>query len=515
VESRYTLGSYRLIAELGHGGMADVYLAAVEGPSGAGFTKLAVVKKLREHLAEDPEFVSMLMDEARLTSRLSHPNVVQLFEMCCVENQYFLAIEYLEGKPLHRLARRVQRTGAEFPPAIYYAIVSDVLAGLHYAHELADYDGTPLEVVHRDVSPHNIFVTYDGTVKVVDFGIAKAIGRTTHTQQGIVKGKVRYMSPEQAAGGVVDRRTDVFAVGVVLWNAVTGAKLWADLDDVQVAHALRSGEYPTSPREVRPDVPPEIDAICRKALAFRREDRYPTAAAMRLDVEAVLGLASAQARTQLATTMKELFESDRAKLREVLEAARLTSVACLDTFTAATHNKSMPRLARPRRRANGPEQPRVAKSSRSRGSATPSGVPASRPKVAVEAKSSTMHRQRSAMRMIATVASALAAAAIAVAYAFEVSDRAAVTSAPRQIATVVSDLTTPAGHDGDRKVVRPPNGNADNRTLRGGAVPRKADVPSPVASPNASQFVDSDGGGPRTLDRSDPWGPVTAPSAPR
>ena len=334
-----TLGSYRFIAQLGHGGMADVYLAAVEGPAGSGFTKLAVVKLLRNSHAEDPDFITMLMDEARVTARLAHPNVVQLFEVGHVDNQYFLAMEFLEGQPLHRVARRIQRvneSGEDIPRAVLYAAVSDVLAGLHHAHDLADYDGTPLKVVHRDVTPHNVFVTYDGVVKVVDFGIAKAAGRLTETQHGVVKGKIRYMSPEQAACRDVDRRTDVFAAGVMLWNLATGMKMWGERTDADVAQGLFKGDYASSPRAVCPDVPVEIDAICRKALSFRRDDRYESAAAMRADLEAFLGDDGVEARKKLASTMKEAFQNERAELRKVLEASSLSSSPSPTTFASRT-----------------------------------------------------------------------------------------------------------------------------------------------------------------------------------
>ena len=326
--------------------MADVFLAAVEGPVGWGFTKLAVVKMLRRHLAEDPEFVSMLLDEARITARLAHRNVVQLFEFGHIDDQYFLAIEHLEGQPLHRIERRAARGAVDVPRQLYYAVVSDVLAGLHHAHELADYDGTPLKIVHRDVTPHNVFVTYDGTVKVVDFGIAKAIGRATVTQHGIVKGKVRYMAPEQAAGDEVDRRTDIFAAGVMLWGAATGTKFWADRDDVAVMDRLCCGDYPASPRELCPDVPEEIDMICRRALAFRREDRYATAAEMRADLEAFLGSGSVEARKELASTMKQLFVPERAALRAVLEGSSLTSSMSIDAHGDSYGGiSSAPRIA--------------------------------------------------------------------------------------------------------------------------------------------------------------------------
>lgn len=315
------VGGYRLIARLGQGGTADVFLAFAEGPRGSGFAKLAVVKRLRQNLAEDPEFVSMLMDEGRVTARLSHPNVVQLFEVGRDGDDYFLAMEHLDGQPLHHIERRAAKAGKDIAPELYYAVIADVLAGLHHAHELADYDGTPLGIVHRDVTPHNVFVTYDGQVKVVDFGIAKAVGRVTETRQGIVKGKVRYMSPEQAAGWPLDRRTDVFAAGVLLYKAATGQKFWATRDEFEIPQALVDGDYDPSPRAIRPDVPEEIDAICRKALAFRAEDRYATAADMQADLERFLGTRSATARRELGTILQALFEKERANLRAVLESS--------------------------------------------------------------------------------------------------------------------------------------------------------------------------------------------------
>jgi serine/threonine-protein kinase len=444
-----TIGSYRFIAELGHGGMADVYLAAAEGPKGSGFTKLAVVKLLRTGHADDPDFVAMLLDEARVTARLAHPNVVQLFEVGHVDNQYFLAMEFLEGQPLHRVARRlelVNKAGGKVPLDVFCAVVSDMLAGLHHAHELADYDGTPLAVVHRDVTPHNVFVTYDGVVKVVDFGIAKAGGRLTETQHGVVKGKIRYMSPEQAACRDVDRRTDVFAAGVMLANLASGMKLWGERTDAEVAHALFKGEHPTSPRELCADVPVEIDAICRKALSFRREDRYETAADMRADLEAFLADRSAEARKKLASTMKEAFVSERAKLRKVLESSALTSVPSVEAFAAraaqAARKAGAPRVPRAPRAPQGlppSEAPSLAPLS------GPPSVPiaaASRPAPKLDAKR-TANAAPSSNRSVATWAYVLAALAVVIAFAA----RAPIFGADadlgsRQAARVASDMTS-------------------------------------------------------------------------
>ena len=243
-----SFGKYRLIAELGHGGMADVFLAVQAGPAGSNFRKLSVIKRLRQNLVEEPEFVEMLIDEARIAARLNHPNVVQTNEVGEFGTQYFIAMEYLDGQPLHRIQRRsAQRVKDGKPPALrpehQIVILMDALAGLHHAHELADYDGSPLQIVHRDVTPQNIFVTYEGQVKVVDFGIAKAAGRASETRQGVVKGKIRYMAPEQAIGGTVDCRADTFAMGILLWEVVTGQRLWKDFDDLEIVRQLIEGAY--------------------------------------------------------------------------------------------------------------------------------------------------------------------------------------------------------------------------------------------------------------------------------
>jgi serine/threonine-protein kinase len=354
-----SFGKYRLIAELGHGGMADVFLAVMAGPAGSGFSKLTVIKRLRQNLAEEPEFVAMLVDEARIAARLNHPNVVQTNEVGQEGNLYFMAMEYLDGQPLHRIQHRAQNmkrdTPTAAPPAMFekkpderpssqmriptpspisltmgtdpfpaelqYLVLLDTLSGLHHAHELADYDGTPLQIVHRDVTPHNIFVTYEGQVKVVDFGIAKAVGRASETRQGVVKGKVRYMAPEQAIGQAVDRRADIFSVGVMLWEAATGRRLWKDMDDLEIVQALVSGDIKSSPREFNPDVPEAIDTICKKALASRPEDRYQTADELRAAIEQYLTDSGklVDARRKLGPAVAELFKDKRVEIRAVIE----------------------------------------------------------------------------------------------------------------------------------------------------------------------------------------------------
>ena len=313
-------GKYRLIAELGHGGMADVYLGVIEGFAGSGFSKLVVVKRLRSNLVDDPEFIKMLVDEARIAARLNHPNVVQTNEVGVHGKHYFIAMEYIDGQPLNRIQHRAMKAGKDFRD-IQVRVIVEMLAGLHHAHELADYDGTPLGIVHRDVTPHNVLVSYDGQVKLVDFGIAKAERRLSQTEVGVVKGKVRYMSPEQVRGLDLDRRADIFAAGIMLWEAVTGQRFWGNKEDIALVHALLQKDFAPSPKTVRPDVSDSLDRICQKALAYHREDRYQTAGEFSRDLEQAMIESGRfmQLREQLGPFVCDLFGEQRKEIKEVIE----------------------------------------------------------------------------------------------------------------------------------------------------------------------------------------------------
>jgi serine/threonine-protein kinase len=322
-----SFGKYKLIAELGRGGMLDVYLALQEGPAGSDLRKLSVIKKLRHTLADEPEFVGMLVDEARINARINHPNLVQTNEVGIVDDIHYIAMEFLDGQPLQRIqkrsAQRAKKDGTPPPltPDHQYLILMDAVAGIGHAHDLKDYDGTPLQIVHRDVTPKNIFVTYGGQIKVLDFGMAKAVGRASETRQGIVKGKVGYMAPEQAIGVAVTRQADLFAVGVILWEAAVGRSMWKDMDDLEILQSLVSGNLPQMPRELDPTVPEEIDRICRKALAVSVQDRYATAEELRADLEQYLNRNGTlvQLRRELGPIVAGLFEESRAKVRALIE----------------------------------------------------------------------------------------------------------------------------------------------------------------------------------------------------
>ena len=310
-------GKYQVIAKLGEGGMASVFLAAAHGP--VGFSKLSVLKVIRAHLAEDPEILQMFLDEARLAGRLNHSNVVQTYEVGELDGQYVLVMEYLEGQPLRAINRRMRQKAARIPLPLHLKILIDALSGLHYAHELVDYTGTPLNLVHRDVSPHNIIVTYDGQVKVLDFGIAKAAISSQETKSGVLKGKFSYMAPEQFLSETVDRRADLYAMGEILWQVVTGERLWRGLDDAAVVYRVTHGEIPP-PSSIVPTVPRELERICMRALATEPRDRYATAAEMQHDLRAFTSELSASVSAfELGAFLSREFAHERKTMRERIE----------------------------------------------------------------------------------------------------------------------------------------------------------------------------------------------------
>jgi eukaryotic-like serine/threonine-protein kinase len=278
------LGKYHLVAELARGGMGIVHLAASQGPG--GFNKLLVVKELKPELSGEDGYVAMFLDEARLAARLTHPNIVQTIEVGSEGTRHFMVMEFLDGRSLHRMVRRFKDLGG-FPVAAHLRLIAESLLGLQYAHDLQDFDGQSLGIVHRDVSPLNVFVTFDGQAKVLDFGIAKSIDSSQETKTGVLKGRVAYMAPEQALCLGVDRRADVYSAGVMLWEAAAGRRLWPGMNDVEIlARLLREG--PPRLCTVCPEAPEDLEAICARAMERRPEDRYASAAAMLEDLEAHL-----------------------------------------------------------------------------------------------------------------------------------------------------------------------------------------------------------------------------------
>lgn len=297
--------------------MAEVFLAAVAGP--AGFNKLLVVKLMKPELLEEPEHKAMFLDEGKLAARLNHPNIVQTHEVQIEGDQYFMAMEYLDGQPLHRILRRAHKTQTYLPLHWHLHFLCEVLAGLEYAHELCDYDGSPLKLVHRDVTPHNVFVTYAGQVKLCDFGIAKSMVSSVETRAGILRGKVAYMAPEQVLGAKLDHRADLFSVGVMLWEAITGTRLWDGFAEIQIMQALCGGEIPKV-RDRDPNVDPELEAVVTRALAARPESRFQSAHEFRRALEGFLFSHTARVDPRaVGDFIAKQFEKERSGLQAVIQ----------------------------------------------------------------------------------------------------------------------------------------------------------------------------------------------------
>ncbi|MBM4380924.1 MAG: serine/threonine protein kinase [Deltaproteobacteria bacterium] len=294
--------------------MAQIYLARKQGLE--GFSKFNVVKRILPHLSENDEFVKMFLDEARIAARLDHPNIVQIFDFGAADDTYYIAMEYIHGEDVRRVWKAAEAAGRTIPVPLVCRVISDASAGLDFAHGYTDPSGLALNIVHRDVSPQNILVTFEGGVKVVDFGIAKAADQATVTRSGVLKGKYSYMSPEQAAGHRVDRRTDIFALGVVMYELLTGERLFKRSNDILTLNAVTECEV-APPSKLVPTIPPDLDAIVLRALAKNPQDRYQEAGQLRLALEDWLTEhRQPGSNAHLSAFMKELFAERLAEERE-------------------------------------------------------------------------------------------------------------------------------------------------------------------------------------------------------
>ncbi|MBK8252001.1 MAG: serine/threonine protein kinase [Polyangiaceae bacterium] len=311
-------GKYTLLRKLAAGGMAEIFLALHR--SMAGFEKLVVIKRILPSMNQDKAFIDMLLHEARIAATLSHPNIVQIFDVGQVDGTFFIAMEHIHGEDIRAIVRGMRRKNVvEFPLEHALAITLGVCAGLAYAHDRRDLEGKLLGIVHRDISPQNIVVTFTGDVKIVDFGIAKSEKVKEDLSDGQLKGKVPYMSPEQAAGKELDLRSDIFAVGVVLFELTTGRRLFKGPNELETLKLILESDYPL-PSEVRPGYPKALENIVMKALARRREDRYQTAREMQADIEAFvreerIGVSA----VSLTHWMQMLFAEKLAQQNEALQ----------------------------------------------------------------------------------------------------------------------------------------------------------------------------------------------------
>jgi serine/threonine-protein kinase len=311
-------GKYLIVGELALGGMAELFLAVHRGLE--GFFKVVVLKRVLPHFAEAPEFVRMFIDEARLAARLEHMNIVRTYEFGEVDGQYYTAMEYLPGEDLTRVLNKLDHSRQLMPFNTAATLISQVCAGLHFAHEMTDFAGNSLNLVHRDVNPANIVLTYAGEVKLIDFGVAKT-SNNAKTQTGTIKGKLAYMSPEQLLARGVDRRSDIFSTGVVLWEMLAGRPLFVRDSEAATLYAIMNDPIP-SLRRYRPDIPVELERIVDRALARTPADRFDTAEEMQLALDAFVAKHEACDSRSRGALLETLFGSTRAEAKRSIAQTR-------------------------------------------------------------------------------------------------------------------------------------------------------------------------------------------------
>jgi serine/threonine protein kinase len=355
-------GKYVLVGDIAVGGMAEVFLGVQQGL--AGVLKVVVLKRVLPHYTADEQFVRMFIDEARIAARLDHPNIVRTYEFGAHEGQYYTAMEYLPGEDLRSILRRLVRTKQRMPLHLAVGIVMQLCAGLHCAHQLTDTSGRPLNLVHRDINPANVIITYGGETKVIDFGVAKT--NTTATVTGTIKGKIAYMPPEQVLARGVDQRSDIFSAGVVLWELLTGRRLFGRESDAATLYAIMNDPIPL-PSRYRPDVPRELDAIVMRALSRTPADRFTTADEMAAALEGFMTSQPKFDARALAAMIEGLFGTARAEAKRAISQTRSLAqnisivmklrsevraqiAHSLDTFASgSTSNVPTPTAPRPRR----------------------------------------------------------------------------------------------------------------------------------------------------------------------
>ncbi len=322
-----TFGKYVLLKRIAVGGMAEVFRAKAFGAE--GFEKLVAIKRMLPHLSSDEQFVGMFINEAKITASLNHVNIAQIYDFGCIEKLYFLSMEFVFGKDLADLIRMLRNHGLAAPVEFACHVMIETLNGLDYAHRKVDSFGEPLNLIHRDTSPHNLIISYEGEVKIVDFGIAKAKSTTIHTTGGVLKGKYSYMSPEQAHGISLDHRTDIFSLGICFYELLTLTKMFQGSSDLSVLEKVRETEF-IPPRELNDSIPEELDDLLIKALEKNPEDRWSSAAEWRDELESFMFRSNLHYSTSwLAGFMSEIFReqieqeaSDLAEEAEVAEKLR-------------------------------------------------------------------------------------------------------------------------------------------------------------------------------------------------
>lgn len=304
-------GTYTLVERIALGGMAEVFLARRSGIE--GFEKEIVIKRIRPHLGRQKAFVNMFLGEAKLAAQLSHSNIVQIYDLGRIEESYFIAMEYIAGRDMSAILPKAKKLGIPFPVEYALKVASSVCEALNYAHSKTNNLGQPLNIVHRDISPENIRVAWSGDIKILDFGIAKAATQLHETKAGEIKGKLCYMAPEQVLGKSVDQRSDVFSMGVVLYELLTGLKLYTGSNELDIMNKIVDAKI-HPPSYFREGVPEEVEAIVLKALEKDRAHRYQSASDLQYDIDSFLaGHEFTPSSTHLANFVKQLFRQELAE----------------------------------------------------------------------------------------------------------------------------------------------------------------------------------------------------------
>ncbi|MGD9061423.1 MAG: serine/threonine-protein kinase, partial [Desulfobacterales bacterium] len=301
------LGKYQLLQKIAVGGMAELYRAKVTRDH--GFEKQVAIKKILPHLSDEGNLVKAFIDEAKLAALLQHENIIQIYDFGSIDGGYFIAMEYLFGKDLRKLINKVKKAGSPLDLENTLYIVSRICAGLDYSHKLKDLQGKPLNIIHRDINPQNIFLTYEGQVKIIDFGIAKAASHNSTTHEGLIKGKVAYMSPEQALGNTIDHRSDIFSTGIILYELLAGRRMFEG-ETMHIYNQVREARYEPL-NKLQPHLPEKLNGVVDRALAKEPDERYQTCGEMLADLEECIFEVSVRTNSRrFASFIKDFFKDE-------------------------------------------------------------------------------------------------------------------------------------------------------------------------------------------------------------
>ncbi|MBU1244847.1 serine/threonine protein kinase [Myxococcota bacterium] len=333
-------GKYLLLDRIAIGGMAEIFRAKTSGA--ARFEKIIAIKRIHPNMSDDKDFIKMFIDEAKISGQLNHPSIAQIYELGRIEGHHFIAMEFIWGKDLLQILSKFKKQRAYMNPFQAAFIISKICEGLDYAHKKKDAQGQSIGIIHRDVSPQNILISYEGDIKIIDFGIAKARDRSSHTAAGVLKGKFGYMSPEQIRGLPIDHRSDIFAIGTLLFEMLTSRPLFTGESDLTVLEKVRNVDIP-KPREVNKEIPAEMERIILKALTRQVEDRYQHASEMQEDLERYIYTAQPiYTGKRLGSWMQKVFQLERDREKSILdEMLAVAEEQAQETSVKSTINTAM------------------------------------------------------------------------------------------------------------------------------------------------------------------------------